>query len=80
MTKRILSLLAALCIALGCLAGCSGNQDGAGSGETTAAVEESIDYAGTTALDMNSETAKCEISVDKIKRRNSRISDARISF
>lgn len=65
MMKRVLSLLVALCAVLGCLAGCSG--DGAGGGETTAAPAESIDYAGTTVLDMNSETAKCELSIDKIK-------------
>lgn len=64
MTKRILSLLAALCIFLGCLAGCS---DKTGAGETTAPVSQSIDYAGTTVLDMNSDTAKYELSVDKIK-------------
>lgn len=64
MSKRILSLLAALCIFLGCLAGCS---DGSGAGETTAPVSQSIDYAGTTVLDMNSDTAKYELSVDKIK-------------
>ncbi len=60
--KRVLSLLAVLCIALGCLAGCT-----QGAGETTEPVVEIIDYAGTTVLDMNSETAKYELSVDNIK-------------
>ena len=67
MTKKILSLLVALCTALGCLAGCSGNEGGADAGETTAPVAEVVDYAGTTVLDMNSDTAKCELTIDKIK-------------
>ena len=62
--NRIVSLLAALCIALSCLAGCTTS----GSNETTAPVAEVIDYAGTTVLDMNStDTVKYELSVEKIK-------------
>lgn len=63
MMKKLFALLAALCIFLGCLAGCSNND--AGGGETTAPAAEDnwIDYAGQVKLDMNSETAKKEVTV-----------------
>ena len=63
MKKRLFSLLAALCIILGCLAGCnsdSGNQPEVTTTEPTA---ENVDYAGAVELDMNSETAKQEVTV-----------------
>ncbi|MBR0445691.1 MAG: thermonuclease family protein [Oscillospiraceae bacterium] len=64
MKKRIFALLAALCIALGCLAGCSGNEEPVvetqGSGTQQA---EWVDYAASIPLDMSSETAKQEVTV-----------------
>ena len=77
MTKKLLALLVALCIALGCLAGCSNdtpvNEDPAGpQGETPAgdnggSGEEApaafIDYAAEVVLDFDSATAKQEVTV-----------------
>lgn len=73
MTKRLIALLAALCIALGCLAGCQdkGQPTGATTGtvtEPSSSVDnvqpgEWVDYAGTVTLDMGSETAKQQVSV-----------------
>ena len=64
MKKRIFALLAALFIALGCLAGCSGNEEPVvetqGSGTQQA---EWVDYAASIPLDMSSETAKQEVTV-----------------
>jgi len=75
MKKRLFALLAALCILLGCLAGCNGN----GGDTTTASTAgttpadptgsqqqqefNGIDYAGQVKLDMDSETAKQEVTV-----------------
>ena len=73
MSKRLFALLAALCIFLGCLAGCDGGSvsteptggnvstDPTG-GDSTAPVE-TVDYAGSIQLDMDSETAKLEVNV-----------------
>ena len=60
MNKRIFALLAALCIALGCLAGCDTTEPA--PTETTASVE-SVDYAGDVVLDMSSATLKQEVTV-----------------
>ncbi|MBQ6832214.1 MAG: thermonuclease family protein [Oscillospiraceae bacterium] len=72
MKKRIFALLAALCIALGCLAGCGGNPAGnettlPAEESTTAPAQEFVDYAGSVELDMESETAKCQLTVAEIK-------------
>ena len=74
MKKRLFALLAALCLILGCLAGC--NDEPAPSTEPSGAVEgtqghntatepvvEGVDYAGTVKLDMNSDSLKQEVSV-----------------
>ena len=61
MKKRLFALLAALCIALGCLAGCTNDepvQETEGSG-----LPEWVDYAASIPLDMNSETVKQEVTV-----------------
>ena len=77
MMKRIFALLAALCLLLGCLAGCSdkpqetqpsGNQSGGtepGATEPGATEPGSqwIDYAASVKLDMSSETVKQEVTV-----------------
>lgn len=62
--KKFLALLAALCLVLGCLAGCgeTDTQKPADSG-TTPTELEIIDYAGSVKLDMNSETVKQEVTV-----------------
>lgn len=76
MNKRILALLAALCIALGCLAGCTQNSPEPAKKEpaenktptvaTKPAQEQEtkfVDYAGELALDMSSGTAKQVVTV-----------------
>ena len=73
MNKRLYALLLALCIALGCLAGCSSNpaqeesvpvnEAPAAATDAASAEGESIDYAGTVKLDMNSSTLKQEVTV-----------------
>ena len=76
MNKRLYGVLLALCIALGCLAGCSKTpaapaetaapvaQEPASQATGAATVEaEVIDYAGTVKLDMNSSTLKQEVTV-----------------
>ena len=76
MMKKLFAMLAALCILLGCLAGCNGNGDGAattapsvnsnGSGTGTQQPQvdfEGIDYAGQVQLDMDSDTVKQEVTV-----------------
>ena len=68
MNKRLFALLAALCIALGCLAGCTSDPavTEPSATEAPAATEPSnewVDYAGTVELDMTSETVKQEVSV-----------------
>ena len=73
MNKRVFALLVALCIALGCLAGCNSTPSqtepaptgnvtpDATAGEQTP--EEGTDFAGTVVLDMNSDTLKQEVTV-----------------
>jgi len=64
--KRLFALLAVLCLTLGCLAGCSNANSGAGATEEVKATEPApvaVDYAGSVKLDMNSETAKQEVTV-----------------
>lgn len=68
MNKRIFALLAALCIALGCLAGCgeTGSQQATEpsvESTTAPAGAESIDYAASIPLDMESETVKQEVTI-----------------
>lgn len=63
--KRFFALLVALCIALGCLAGCQNDipPQTDGSSETTAPEAQFVDYAGELELDMSSETVKQEVTV-----------------
>ena len=64
MMKKIFALLVALCLALGCLAGCQNDAPPQSGGATTDAPEaQFVDYAGELVLDMNSETAKQEVTV-----------------
>ena len=77
MMKRIFALLAALCLLLGCLAGCSdkpqetqpsgtqsgGTEPGATEPGATEPGSQWIDYAASVKLDMNSETVKQEVTV-----------------
>ena len=68
MLKRLLSLLLVICLAVGILAGCNGDTPGqttgAPAGETTApSAGEVVDYAGQVELNMNSPTAKEEVTV-----------------
>lgn len=66
MNKKILSFLLALCLMLGCLAGCGGDSKKS-TNATTEPTVEFVDYAGQLVLDMESETAKYELSVQDIK-------------
>lgn len=74
MNKRLYALLLALCLVMGCFAGC--NSDSVQNNETgdigevsvestadTSAEAAFIDYAGTVQLDMDSATLKQEVSV-----------------
>ena len=75
MMKKLIALLAVLCIALGCLAGCQSDtteQTGTttvpvtgdvteGTGDAAAA--EWVDYAAEAKLDMSSNTAKQKVTV-----------------
>ncbi len=75
MTKKLLALLVALCLALGCLAGCTNNtpspegpsdsqQEGpAENPGSEGASEPFIDYAAEVVLDFDSKTAKQEVFV-----------------
>ena len=68
MKKRLFALLAALCIALGCLAGCNSEAPattGAAADTTPATQPEAsfVDYAGELVLDMASGTAKQTVTV-----------------
>lgn len=63
MNKRVFALLAALCIALGCLAGCGNTQTNPTETTGSNATVESVDYAGTVELDMSSATLKQEVTV-----------------
>lgn len=65
MNKRIFALLAALCIALGCLAGCNNTPapNGTEPTGTTGSTVETIDYAVEAKLDMDSSTLKQEVTV-----------------
>lgn len=64
MNKRLFALLAALCIALGCLAGCNNApaQNASDPTGTTATATTSIDYAVEAKLDMDSDTLKQEVT------------------
>lgn len=64
MNKRIFALLAVLCIALGCLAGCNNTPAPNGSEPTgtTGSTVETIDYAVEAKLDMDSSTLKQEVT------------------
>ena len=55
----------ALILTVGCLAGCgdTASQDPTAAGQETAPAGEIVDYAGTMELDMNSATAKEEVTV-----------------
>lgn len=74
MMKRVFSLLAVLCLILGCLAGCDQeplqNTEPSGAQATEPAatqpgeeLPEWVDYAASVTLDMNSETAKQQVTV-----------------
>ena len=66
MKKRLFALLAALCIALGCLAGCNNEAPASTGADTTPATQPTatfIDYAGELELDMASGTAKQTVTV-----------------
>ncbi len=66
MSKRVISLLAALCLVLGCLAGCEkapAPADSTGAAPTGDAQIDVVDYAGTVKLDMASPTLKQEVTV-----------------
>lgn len=66
MMKKMITLLIALCIALGCLAGCQNDApvQTEGASPTTSAPEaQFIDYAGELKLDMESGTVKQEVTV-----------------
>ena len=69
MLKKLLSLLLALCLAVGLLAGCGDSTPAGesspttGATETTAPAGEVIDYAGTVELKMDSPTVKEEVTV-----------------
>ena len=75
MMKKLLALLLALCVVLGCLAGCDqatpngtepNGSEAAGNSENPGgegSSEPFIDYAAEVTLDFNSETAKQEVTV-----------------
>ncbi len=71
MKRRLFALLAALCIALGCLAGCETTPDNGGTTGSGNPVDatgggdavQGIDYAAQVKLDMNSGTLKQEVTV-----------------
>ena len=68
MLKKLLSLLLALCLAVGCFAGCSGTAQpdtGATQGETVSeqGSTETVDYAAQAKLDKNAGTAQEEVTV-----------------
>ena len=66
MSKRLAALLAALCIALGCLAGCqstSADNDPTTGGSPTEPLAELTDYAATLTLDTKSGTLQQEVTV-----------------
>lgn len=70
--KKLIALLAVLCVFLGCLAGCdggpattepTGNVSTEPTGGDSTTPVETVDYAGSITLDMDSETAKLEVNV-----------------
>ncbi len=66
MLKRVLSLLLAMLLTVGCLAGCGGNPDQSdASGETSGnvAAGEAVDYAGQVKLNKSAGTAQQEVTV-----------------
>ena len=66
--KRLFALLAALCLTLGCLAGCS-SPSGTNAADSTVSAQTEpteaavVDYAGFVTLDMESDTLKQEVTV-----------------
>ena len=54
MNKKLLALLAALCLMVGCLTGCTGGKE---------PEPEVTDFAGSVALDMESDSLKQEVTV-----------------
>ena len=67
MNKKIVSLLLALCLVLGLAAGCGSDDKGGKNAEATDPAAEFIDYAGQVELDMESDSAKCVLTVADIK-------------
>ena len=66
MTKKLLSLLAALCILVSCLAGCETNNK-----ETEPTAPVTVDYASEVKLDLGStETPKWELTPADVKAYN----------
>ena len=68
MMKKLFALLVALCLALGCLAGCNSETPATtgAAGETPSATQpdaQFVDYAGELELDMTSGTAKQTVTV-----------------
>ena len=66
MQKKLLSLLLALCLAVGLLAGCGETAQGAeptGPSSGNQGQNEVVDLAASVKLDMNSATAKQEVTV-----------------
>ena len=59
MNKKLIALLAALVMILGCLAGCQGDANPDNGGETGG----NVDYAASVTLDMSSSTLKQEVTV-----------------
>ena len=67
MNKKIVSLLLALCLVLGWAAGCGSDDKGGKTAAATEPTAEFIDYAGQVELDMESDSAKCVLTVADIK-------------
>ena len=63
MNKRIYALLVALCIALGCLAGCGNDPQPTEPSTGGNQQIQAVDYAGTVKLNMDSATLKQEVTV-----------------
>ena len=60
---RLISLLAAVCLALGCLAGCQPADTTEPTGSTPTQPAEFVDYGSQLTLDMDSESLKLEVTV-----------------
>ncbi len=61
--KKIRWLFPLLCLALLLPTGCTGETGGGEQTESSSSVTEEIDYASSVSLDMNSPTAKLEVTV-----------------